>query len=152
MEISQMLLSRICSFLWWRGLWGSYGCFTSINCCQSAFSRKEWETFQQKERFSTENVLELKSAPKKASLSSFRQEILRESLKWLKVSPSKDVEQALNPVVPIYLIWSQTNLHVSFTELPSGTMTSDDVSSGMKSGGITTSRYPIWRGVHRVEH
>ena len=31
------------------------------------------------------------------------------------------------------------------TELPSGIMTSEEVSSGMKSGGITTSRKPIWR-------
>lgn len=38
---------------------------------------------------------------------------------------------------------TRTYLHVSFTLLPSGTITSDDVSSGMKSGGITTSRYPI---------
>lgn len=34
-------------------------------------------------------------------------------------------------------------LHVSFTELPSGTITSDDVSSDIKSGGMTTSKYPI---------
>lgn len=36
-----------------------------------------------------------------------------------------------------------TNLHVSLTEEPSGTIISEDVSSAMKSGGITTSKYPI---------
>lgn len=33
-----------------------------------------------------------------------------------------------------------TNLQVNFTVLPSGTTTSDDVSSVIKSGGITTSK------------
>lgn len=38
-------------------------------------------------------------------------------------------------------VWCHlTYLHVSRTALPSGTMTSDDVSSVTKSGGITTSR------------
>lgn len=32
--------------------------------------------------------------------------------------------------------------HVSFTVPPSGTIMSPEVSSGMKSGGTTTSRYP----------
>lgn len=36
-----------------------------------------------------------------------------------------------------------TNLQVNLTELPSGTITSDEVSSAMKSGGMTTSKYPI---------
>lgn len=33
-----------------------------------------------------------------------------------------------------------TYLHVILTELPSGTITSDEVSSDIKSGGITTSK------------
>ena len=33
-------------------------------------------------------------------------------------------------------------LHVSLTLPPSGTIMSPDVSSGMKSGGTTTSKYP----------
>lgn len=36
--------------------------------------------------------------------------------------------------------WAGIYLQVSFTELPSGTITSDEVSSAIKSGGITTSR------------
>lgn len=38
-----------------------------------------------------------------------------------------------------------TNLHVNFTEEPSGTITSLLVSSATKSGGMTTSKYPIWK-------
>lgn len=38
------------------------------------------------------------------------------------------------------LMKKATNLQVSLTELPSGTMTSDDVSSAIKSGGMTTSK------------
>lgn len=34
-------------------------------------------------------------------------------------------------------------LHISLTENPSGTITSDDTSSAIQSGGITTSKYPI---------
>lgn len=41
----------------------------------------------------------------------------------------------------IYCAW--THRHVKRTELPSGTITSDEVSSLMKSGGMTTSRKPI---------
>lgn len=41
----------------------------------------------------------------------------------------------------IYSAW--THRHVKRTELPSGTITSDEVSSLMKSGGMTTSRKPI---------
>lgn len=40
----------------------------------------------------------------------------------------------------IKLMKMTTNLHVNLTELPSGTITSLDVSSAIKSGGITTSK------------
>lgn len=46
---------------------------------------------------------------------------------------------------------SLTNLHFSCTELPSGTMTSDDVLSSIKSGGITTSKYPICKIKYKNE-
>lgn len=38
---------------------------------------------------------------------------------------------------------SRDYLQVNLTELPSGAMMSCEVSSFMKSGGMTTSKYPI---------
>lgn len=40
----------------------------------------------------------------------------------------------------IMFYFYNTYLHVILTELPSGTITSDEVSSDIKSGGITTSK------------